>query len=181
MEQKIILETERLVLREMRAEDEFALRLMLQDPEVMYAYNGAFTDEETRGWLNNQFARYAEYGFGLWAVVLKENGQMIGQCGITWQNWKDERVLEIGYLFQKAYWHHGYAAEAARACRAYAFDALDAECVHSIIRETNAASRNVAERNGMKVVDQWVKHYRGEDMPHVLYRVRRDELTKAAL
>lgn len=98
---------------------------------------------------------------------------MIGQCGLTMQPWKDEEVLEIGYLFRRQYWHRGYAAEAARACRNYAFDVLGAEEVCSIIRDTNTASQNVAVRNGMTVADHWVKHYRGVDMPHDRYVVKR--------
>lgn len=113
---KMILETKRLYLREMNQSDYDALYRILQDEEVMYAYNGAFNDEETQAWLDKQIARYHEYGFGLWAVILKETGEMIGQCGLTMQLWKNRDILEIGYLFQKNYWHKGYAIEAAKAC-----------------------------------------------------------------
>lgn len=169
----MILTTERLYLREMTQSDYQALSRILQDEETMYAYNGAFSDEETQGWLDNQLSRYSKYGFGLWAVVLKENEEMIGQCGITYQPWKDRQALEIGYLFQKAYWHKGYAAEAARGCKKYAFTELNAEEVCSIIRDTNIPSQNVALRNGMTKTDEWVKHYRGVDMPHYLFTVKR--------
>lgn len=139
----------------------------------MTAYEGAFSDEEVQAWLDRQLERYRKWGFGLWAVILKENGAMIGQCGLTMQPWKGEEVLEIGYLFERAYWHRGYATEAARACRVYAFDTLNAKEVCSIIRDTNTASQNVALRNGMKKTDSWVKHYRGVDMPHDRYVVWR--------
>lgn len=59
--------------------------------------------------------------------------------------------------------------EAAKACKQYAFDVLDAEEVCSIIRDTNIASQKVAIRNGMIVKDSWTKHYRGVDMPHYRY------------
>lgn len=169
----MILETERLYLRKMNQSDYDALSKMLQDEETMYAYEGAFSDEETQEWLDRQIGRYREYGFGLWAVVLKETDEMIGQCGLTMQQWNDRRVLEIGYLLQRAYWHNGYATEAAKACKEYAFTKLDADEVCSIIRDTNTASQNVALRNGMTVVDKWIKHYRGVDMPHYLYSVKR--------
>ena len=100
---------------------------------------------------------------------------MIGQCGLTWQRIPGETVLEVGYLFNRAYWHCGYAAEAARACRDYAFETLRAEKVYSIIRDTNVASQNVAQRNGMTRVASFVKHYRGADMPHGVYCVQRRE------
>ena len=169
----MILETERLYLRRMDQNDYDALCAIMQDADTMYAYEGPYTDEEVQAWLERQLMRYATLGYGLWAVVLKETGDMIGQCGLTMQPWKDEQVLEIGYLFNRAYWHNGYAAEAAQGCRKYAFDVLGADEVCSIIRDTNIASQNVAKRNGMTVKDEWVKHFRGVDMRHYRYTVAR--------
>ena len=80
-----VLETERLVLRTLCKEDQASLNKMLQDAEVMYAYAHAFSDEEAREWLDRQLERYRQYGFGLWAVILKETGEFIGQCGLTMQ------------------------------------------------------------------------------------------------
>lgn len=168
----MILETERLYLREMNQSDYESLCRILQDNETMYAYEGAFTDTEVQEWLDRQIARYKKYNFGLWAVILKDTDKMIGQCGLTMQPWKDTEVLEIGYLFEKAYWHNGYATESARACKKYAFEILKADEVCSIIRDTNTASQNVALRNGMKIADKWIKHYRGVDMPHYRYTAK---------
>lgn len=162
-------ETERLYLREMNQDDFESLCKILQDDETMYAYEGAFSDEEVQEWLDRQISRYQKWGFGLWAVILKETDEMIGQCGLTMQPWKGEEVLEIGYLFNRMYWHKGYAAEAAKACKKYAFEILKANEVCSIIRDTNIASQKVAMRNGMCVKDSWIKHYRGVDMPHDRY------------
>ena len=167
-----ILETPRLILREMTLDDDIDLCKMLQDPEVMYAYAHSFSDEEVRTWLNNQLRRYNEDGFGLWAVVLKETNEMIGQCGLTRQEFF-EPVVEVGYLFQKQYWHQGYAIEAAEACKHYAFEQLALNEVWSIIRDTNYASMNVAIRNGMLVRGRKVKHYYGLDMPHYGFSVKR--------
>lgn len=169
-----ILETERLYLRRMTQDDYCSLCKILQDPEVMYAYEHAFSGQEVQEWLDRQLERYEEYGFGLWAVILKETGEMIGQCGITMQDWNDRRVPEIGYLFQKSCWHRGYAMEATNACRDYAFQTLDMEEVFSIIRETNLASIRVAERNGMSLKGSFVKHYYHCDMPHLVYSVERE-------
>ncbi|MGN1165151.1 MAG: GNAT family N-acetyltransferase [Lachnospiraceae bacterium] len=169
----MILETERLYLREMNQNDFVALSKILQDEDTMYAYNGAFNDEETWAWLDKQISRYKKYGFGLWAVVLKETDEMIGQCGLTMQPWKEKEVLEIGYLLRRDCWHKGYATEAAKACKKYAFEKLDACEVCSIIRDINTPSKKVALRNGMTVKDSWVKHYRGVDMPHDRYSVEK--------
>ncbi len=165
----MILETERLCLREMGQSDFTSLCKIMQDQETMYAYEGAFSYSEVQEWLDRQIRRYQKWGFGLWAVILKETGGMIGQCGLTMQPWKEEEVLEIGYLFNRRFWHKGYAVEAARACKQYAFETLNAKEVCSIIRDTNIASQNVAIRNGMTMMDSWTKHYRGVDMPHDRY------------
>lgn len=92
------------------------------------------------------------------------------------QPWRGGEVPEIGYLFERKHWHNGYATEAARACRDYAFDVLGASEVCSIIRDTNVASQAVALRNGMKRTDSAIKHYRGVDMPHYRYVVKKDEV-----
>lgn len=170
-----ILETERLILRELTDKDYEALCLILQDEETMYAYEGAFDDRETREWLERQMERYQQWGFGLWAVILKETGELIGQCGLTMQSWKEREVLEVGYLFQRACWHRGYATEAAAACKKYAFEVLKATEVCSIIRDINQASQRVALRNGMVPADTCIRHYKGVDMPHVRYVAERKE------
>ena len=171
MRENMKLETERLYMREMTQEDFQSLCKIMQDEEAMYAYEGAFSDVEVQEWLDRQISRYRKWGFGLWAVILKGTDEMIGQCGLTMQPWKDKEVLEVGYLFRRIYWHNGYAVEAAKACKRYAFETLDAKEVCSIIRDTNIASRNVAVRNGMTIADSWMKHYRGVDMPHYRYVV----------
>jgi len=150
------------------------LRRHLQDEEVMYAYEHAFSDDEVREGIDKQLQRYEQYGFGIWAVILKENGELIGQCGLSMQPCEDREVLEIGYIFQKEYWRKGYATEAAVACREYAFDTLGEDEVFSIIRDTNIASQNVAKRNGMSVCGTFVKHYYGIDMPHYIFSVKRE-------
>ena len=166
----IVIETQRLLLREMIPADRPALCRILQDSEVMYAYNGPFSDEEVDEWLERQLARYRQWGYGLWAVVLKATGEMIGQCGLTLQQWNGREMLEAGYLFQRSHWHHGYATEAARACMDYAFGTLNSPIVCSIIRDNNLPSQQVALRNGMtRQAEVMVKHYRGAEMPHWLF------------
>ena len=174
MVMKTILETPRLLLREMTTSDLPAICRVLQDEKTMYAYEHAFSDEEAQAWLNNQLRRYREDGFGLWATVLKESGEIIGQCGITLQDVNGEWVPEVGYLFERAYWHQGFATEAAIACKEYAFSVLGLDTVYTIIRDNNIASQNVAKRNGMTICGRIVKHYYGMDMPHLVYRAERD-------
>lgn len=91
----MILETKRLVLREMRQSDFQDLAEILQNPKVMYAYEHDFSDNDVQIWLNRQIERYKKYGFGLWAIILKETKKMIGQAGLTMQPYKNTEVLDI--------------------------------------------------------------------------------------
>lgn len=98
---------------------------------------------------------------------------LIGQCGITYQEYNGKQVPEVGYLLRKEFWHKGYATEAAIACKEHAFNVLGFGEVYSIIRDTNIASQKVAQRNGMKKIDSIVKHYRNLDMVHFIYSYKR--------
>ncbi len=165
----MVFESERLFFREMTMSDYNDLCEILQDKQVMYAYEHAFSDAEVKEWFERQLTRYKEYGFGLWAAVLKENGKMIGNIGITMQKFGDLQVPEIGYLLNKNYWHKGYATEGAIACRDYAFNVLKFDKVYSIIRDNNFPSQAVAKRNGMQLVGKEIKHYYNMNMPHLVY------------
>lgn len=176
----VILETNRLLLREMTMRDKTEIAAILQDEQTMYAYEHAFSDQEVKDWIERQIMRYQQDGFGLWAVVLKETREVIGQCGITMQRIPGKEVPEIGYLLNRKWWHQGYAAEAAAACRTYAFKQLGVNEVYAIIRDNNIASRNVAINIGMEVCGKLVKHYYGMDMPHLLYRIQKQKLIKNA-
>jgi RimJ/RimL family protein N-acetyltransferase len=140
----------------------------------MYAYEHAFSDEEVRTWYNKQIERYNECGYGLWAVIEKQNNEFVGQCGLTIQKINEKEYLEIGYLFKKKNWHKGYAAEAAIGCKKYAFEELKADKVYSIIRNNNIASQNVAKRVGMNIVAEIIKHYYNVDMPHYIYEIEKE-------
>ena len=171
-----IIETERLCLREMTREDFPLLCKYLQDPDVMYAFEHPYTDEEVWEGIETQLKRYANDGFGVWAVILKDTGELIGHCGLSMQPCEDTELLEIGYMLQKKHWHKGYAIEGALASREYAFNVLNADEVFSLIRDTNIASQNVAIKNGMSIRRTYIKHYYGMDMPHYVFSVRKDEL-----
>ncbi len=139
----------------------------------MVAYEGAFSDEECQNWLNRMEARIANDGIAMYAVILKETGEFVGQCGLTMQELPQGRVPEIGYLFKRRHWHKGYCTEAAQGCKDYAFNALGYPKVYSIIRDNNFPSQAVALRNGMAIESSFVKHYRGVDMPHYVFSVEK--------
>lgn len=172
---QIFLETERLLTRQLEKADLPALKAILQDEETMRAYEGAFSDEEAESWLLRQQERYRENGLGLYAVLLKETGQLIGQCGLTRQQLPGEEVIEVGYLFHRAHWHRGYATEAAGAFLQYAFEVRREPSVYAIIRDSNLASQRVAKRLHMRPFCRFTKHYRGVDMPHIVFRITSQE------
>ncbi|MCL2316422.1 MAG: GNAT family N-acetyltransferase [Actinomycetia bacterium] len=161
----------RCAFRELDDADLPALRSMLGNPLAMAAYEGPFDEAEVRAWLSRQRDRYSTDGLGLWALERRDDRAVIGQCGLMWQDVEGERVLEVGYHLVSAFWHRGYAAEAAGACRDFAFSHLGIARVHAIVRDTNLASMNVAIRCGMTARRRLVKHYRGVDMPHYLFAV----------
>lgn len=148
----MMIETKRLILRELTMADLNDLHKILSDPESMKHYPKPFTLEESENWINWNIENYMKYGFGLWAVALKEGKQFIGECGITMQNINGRMKPEIGYHINKEYTKKGYATEAAKACRNYAFEVLKLEKIYSYMKYTNIASSKVAENNGMKLI-----------------------------
>ena len=169
------LETERLILRAMTQDDVDAIYAIVGDPIAMQYYPRTFTRQDAVEAIERNLRRYAKDGYGLFAVVLKGSGKVIGDCGLTWQLADDTPMLELGYHLQREHWGHGYATEAARACMEYAFRELGAEKLVSIIFAENQPSRRVAERNGMRVERQ-VMH---SGRPHLLYVITRENYGQA--
>ena len=160
-----ILETERLLLRRLRPDDVDAIFAVIGDPIAMQYYPRTFERKDAEEWIERNLRRYAEHGHGLYAVVLKTSGDVIGDCGLVTQQIEGRPELEVGYHLRRDQWGHGYATEAARGCMEYAFGALDAPKVISLIRPENLPSRRVAERNGMQVERQ-VMH---SGLMHLMY------------
>ncbi|MGA3052673.1 MAG: GNAT family N-acetyltransferase [Candidatus Korobacteraceae bacterium] len=161
----LMLETERLILRRLRPEDADAIFAVLGDPIAMQYYPRTFDRKDAEEWIERNLRRYTEYGHGLYAVVLKTSGDVVGDCGLVTQQIDGRPELEVGYHLRRDQWGHGYATEAARGCMDYAFRELAAAKVISLIRQENLPSRRVAERNGMRVERQ-VMHF---GLMHLMY------------
>ena len=149
------IETTRLILREMTENDFASLYSIFSDPDTMKHYPAPFDEEKVRRWIAVNQERYRTFGFGLWTVVLKATGEVIGDCGITMQNIHGVIRPEIGYHIGKTWQRRGYASEAARACRDYLFENTPFEAVFSYMKYTNAASYGVAEKNGMRFMEEY--------------------------
>jgi ribosomal-protein-alanine N-acetyltransferase len=166
-----ILETSRLILREFRLDDADALARVLSDPETMRFYPAPYDRAGVEDWIARGIRRYAEHGHGLWAMVLKASGEMIGDCGLTVQNVDGADEIEIGYHVRRELWGQVLATEAARACRDYGFARLRAERLISLICPENLPSRRVAEKNGMTVWKEVMWH----NISHLVYTIRREQ------
>lgn len=147
----MIFETERLQVRELAQSDFDALHGMFNDPLVMRYFPSTRDEKETQEWLDRMMASYTSPGYGLWGLERLTDSTFVGYCGLLLQIVDGEQELEIGYLLGSSHWHQGYATEAARACKAYAFQRLRRPYVISLIRPVNLPSRAVARRNGMTV------------------------------
>jgi RimJ/RimL family protein N-acetyltransferase len=165
-----ILATPRLILREYSPDDADALCLVLSDPETMRFYPAPYDRAGVEDWISRSLHRYEEHGHGLWAMILKSNGKLIGDCGLTVQNLDAVNEVEIGYHVRHDLWGNGFATEAARACRDFGFARLPVERLISLIRPENLQSRRVAEKNGMTVWKEVMWH----NFRHLVYAVRRE-------
>ena len=108
---RMILETQRLRLRELTPRDYEALFRVLGDPETMWHYPYTFDGQHVRDWIERNMNRYRKDGFGLWAVCLKDTGEMIGDCGLTLQNINGRILPEIGYHIRRDCQRKGFAKE----------------------------------------------------------------------
>ena len=151
----MIIETKRLLLREMTENDFDALYKVLADSDIMQHYPYTFDDARVIGWINKNIERYKIFGFGLWAVCLKETGEMIGDCGLTMQIINGQIKPEIGYHIRKDQQRKGYAKEAASAVRDWTFNNTPFNIVYSYMKYTNAPSCKTAVSYGCKQVDEF--------------------------
>src|SRR5437899_3058843 len=135
-----VIQTQRLSLREFEAEDLNALILILSDPDTMRYYPAAFDRAGVADWIDRNRARYANDGYGLWAMVLNSTGELIGDCGLVRQRVDEVDEVEIGYHVRHDLWVRGYASEAAHACRDCGFATRKVDHLISLVRPENLAS-----------------------------------------
>ena len=165
-----ILKTERLFLREMDRNDYDALYRVLADSTIMQHYPYTFDESRVRDWIKRNLNRYQENRFGLWAVCLKDTGEMIGDCGLTLQNINGEMLPEIGYHIRRDCQRKGYAKEAAKAVRDWAFRNTDYPALYSYCKYTNEPSYRTAESIGMRFACEYPDEINGKTHVSVISR-----------
>ena len=176
-----LFETERLIIRAMRKSDTAGLNAMLLDHEVMSSWEYNFNDSSVQEWLNTQLERYKKFGFGLWAVIEKESGAMIGQAGLSLQTYNDKKVLGMTYIIAKSHWKKGYGAEVALGCKHYAFSVLKAKELYLLIKEDSEASKAVANKLQAYLLGETTWTYRGREMQRLVYRIKNTNTTHFSL
>lgn len=151
----MVIETERLLLREMTDADFDALYRVLADSDIMQHYPYSFDEARVWNWIARNRERYQIFGFGLWAVCLRETGEMIGDCGLTMQLIGGQIKPEIGYHIRADHQRKGYATEAASAVRDWTFRNTPFNTVYSYMKYTNEPSARTAMAYGCKQVDEF--------------------------
>ena len=165
-EPKVVLETERLLLREMSVDRDLApLAAHFGDPETMRYYPSTYDRDQSREWIERNLRRYAEDGFGLWSMILKDTGVWAGMTGLTWQDVVGGRYVEVGWHTIKGHWGEGLAPEAGLACRDRAFDELGIDFLVCITGYENIPSQRAAHKIGFR---PWKATIRAM-IPHVVW------------
>ena len=147
---KKILETDRLLIREISKDDYQDLFQLHSDP-IVQKYTGELPvktiSEIIKGTKERTFNDYKKYGFGRWAVIIKSTNQFTGWAGLKYLPEFDE--IDIGYRFLPEFWGKGIATEASKAIIKYGFEILEIEKIIAVSMVGNTASIKVMEKVGM--------------------------------
>ena len=166
-----ILETARLILRHFLPDDLDSLYALYSVPEVIrYIPDAPRSYDEAKeelDWHMNGHPRHPE--LGLWATIHKETGKFIGRCGLLPWTHDGQDEVEVAYLIAREYWGQGLGTEAARAVLKYGFEQLKLTRLVCLIDEENTASKQVAEKIGMR----FEKHSQDEFGPFQLYSIQK--------
>lgn len=171
-----ILTTERLQLRELTPADAPALLRTWGDAENMRVFPRRYDLAAMEGLIARSAASYQEHGHGLWAVVRRDTGELIGDAGLVYQEILGATELELGYHLERAHQGLGFATEAARACLAWGFAHTRAPRIVSMVAEANAASLRVATRVHAGCLGSMGLR---AGLPHVWYGTDRPDLPEA--
>ncbi|MDA3613413.1 GNAT family N-acetyltransferase [Polluticaenibacter yanchengensis] len=161
-----ILETDRILLRELTPADAASFYQLNLNPNVIkYTGNSAFNSiEDAKRFLEN-YTDYELNGYGRWAVINKEAGKFIGWCGLKFEATDNE--TDIGFRFFEEEWYKGYATESAKACLNYGFEKLHLKRIVGRAMKENTNSINVLEKIGLS----YEKDILLNGMKAVLYKI----------
>jgi [ribosomal protein S5]-alanine N-acetyltransferase len=167
-----ILETPRLLLRELTLDDLDDLAALYADPQVMYFFDGARTRQQALEEIERCQEQYRQIGFYYWAAIYKADGCFAGRCGLVPQMIDGRQEYGLAYMIARRYWGQGLGTEAARAITDYAFEHYSFPRLIAMIAPDNVASIQVAENIGMKRVGEVMLEW--YTYPDYLYAVERN-------
>ncbi|MEO0013509.1 MAG: hypothetical protein RLZZ535_1898 [Cyanobacteriota bacterium] len=154
-----ILETSRLTLRYITSRDAEALMPILGDAEVMqFSIIGVHSKKQIKQFIEQRLISYLEYGFGLYAVVHKQNQELIGYCGFFIQSIEQQKEVEVGYRLARKYWGQGLATESAKAVVEYGQQRFNFQRFVCLIETENSRSIRVANKLGMTLEKKIIYH-----------------------
>jgi RimJ/RimL family protein N-acetyltransferase len=146
-----ILETDRLILRQLTLADAVFILELLNEPAWIQFIGDRHihTPDDARGYISDRIiASYEKNSFGLWAVDLKETNKPIGMCGLIKRDSLED--VDIGYAILSKYWAKGYATEAAQATKEYAQTVVGLKRMVAIVDPANPSSIRVLEKIGLQ-------------------------------
>jgi RimJ/RimL family protein N-acetyltransferase len=147
----LTLQTERLTLRPLALGDLDEVATLLGDAEALALWGGPLDREGARAWIERNVARYASHGIGRCAVIWRETGELVGDCGLIPTVVEGVDETELGWITRRSFWGRGIATEAGAAWRDHALGALGLRRIVSMITAENVASRRIAEKLGFSV------------------------------
>jgi len=161
------IETQRLLLRRLEANDFAAFHEILGDPRVgkWLGRSSGFTLADSKNLWDNIDLSWEEEGFGPWGVILKAEEKLVGYCGLHFSDEYSE--IELRYALHAEYWNQGYTFEAAQKALELGFDVFQFPTIISYTLPENIASRRIMEKLGMKQE----KEFEHKGLKHVWYRV----------
>lgn len=146
------IETTRLCLTRFRNEDLNRYAAIMGEDEVGKWFPGGkgYTIEQATKSLGSILKHWEKHGFGIYAVTRKEDGILLGRCGLNFIDETSE--VEVDFVIARNFWRRGYATEAAKACLDQGFESLNLDKIIALSKPENIASRRVMEKVGMRHV-----------------------------
>lgn len=169
----MMLRSERLDFREIKDADFPVIAEIMRDEGVQKVWEHYFEDNDVHSWIERLQQGYRNNGIDYLLAIDRQTGEAVGQIGLLKEEIEGETVWGIGYILLSRHCGKGYATEGARAMADYAFHTLGIPKLVCDIRPMNKSSIAVARRIGMTETGIFVKHYRGMEMPHLIFELER--------
>lgn len=171
--ERTMVQSERLTFRQIGEEDFQNIAEIMRDEGVQKVWEHYFSDEDVAAWIQRRQNSYRNNGIDYLLAIDRRTNEPVGQIGLLKEEIEGETIWGIGYILLSRHCGKGFATEGARAMADYAFNTLGISKLICDIRPMNKSSIAVAKRIGMVETGVFVKHYRGMEMPHLIFELSR--------